>query len=60
MSDTIHNPTGDPALEASYLAYLDSLEPCPICGRVDEMDNIEGKPGMVCAGCSLHDGDDDE
>lgn len=35
----------------SYAAYLASLEPCPGCGRVDEMDNIEGK--LLCAACSL-------
>lgn len=59
MSDTILNPAGDPALEESYhQRYLDSLIPCPICGRVDELDNAEGHPGMVCAACSLHDGDD--
>lgn len=58
MTDQILNPTGDPELEESYRAYLDSLIPCPICGRVDELDNAEGRPGMVCAACSLHDGDD--
>jgi hypothetical protein len=48
MSDTV-----DP----SYAAYLASLEPCPECGRVDEMDNIEGK--LLCAACYLDEQDDD-
>lgn len=43
---------------ASYEAYLASLEPCPECGRVDEMDNIEGN--LLCAACFLDQQDDDE
>lgn len=46
------------AVERSYAAYLASLEPCPECGRVDEMDNIEGQ--LLCAACFLDEQDDDE
>jgi hypothetical protein len=35
----------------SYEAYVASLESCPGCGRVDEMDNIEGR--TLCAACWL-------
>jgi hypothetical protein len=42
----------------SYEAYVASLEPCPECGRVDEMDNIEGR--LLCAACSLGADDEDD
>lgn len=60
MTEPILTPLGEPDVDGSYQRYLDSLTPCPICGRVDELDNAEGKPGMVCAACSLHDGDDED
>ena len=44
--------------KASYERYIDSLESCPGCGRVDEMDNITGQ--LLCAACSLDEHDDDE
>lgn len=57
-TDQLTNPLGDPALEDSYRRYLDWLKPCPGCGRVDEMDNIEGR--LLCAACSLDEHDADE
>jgi hypothetical protein len=44
--------------DESYEAYVASLEPCPGCGRVDEMDNIGGR--SLCAACSLDKHDADE
>jgi hypothetical protein len=58
MSDPILTPLGEPDHDGSYQRYLDSLEACPGCGRVDEMDNITGQ--IWCAACSLHDGDDED
>jgi len=51
MDRPITNPTGDPELEDSYLAYIDSLEPCARCGAKDEMMNIEGR--ALCTWCEL-------
>lgn len=45
-------------IDISYSRYLSSLEPCPECGRVDEMDNIEGQ--LLCAGCYLDSIADDD
>ena len=56
--DPILTPFGEPDTDGSYQRYVDSLEPCPGCGRVDEMDNIEGR--VLCASCSLDEHDDDE
>lgn len=56
----IVTPLGALDHDGSYARYIDSLEPCPGCGRVDEMDNIEGKPGMLCAACVLAEFDDDD
>lgn len=56
-SSEVLRPDGTPDTDGSYRAYIDSLEPCPGCGRVDEMDNIEGQ--LVCAACFL-DGNCDE
>jgi hypothetical protein len=42
----------------SYGDWLATLEPCPGCGHVDVMDNIEGAP--MCAACSLEWDDDDD
>lgn len=38
-------------IQESYERYLAALQSCPGCGRVDEMDNIEGH--LLCAACSL-------
>lgn len=38
-------------VDASYAKYVETLEPCPECGRVDEMDNITGQ--LLCAACYL-------
>ena len=54
----ILTPLGEPDHDGSYQQYLDSLEPCPGCGRIDEMDNIEGR--SFCASCSLDATDGDE
>ena len=51
-------PWHETALEASYNAYVASLEPCPGCGRLDEMDNITGQ--ILCASCYLEEMSDDE
>ena len=45
-----------PHEQESYDRYIASLEPCPGCGRVDEMDNIEGR--SLCAACSLDESDE--
>ena len=45
-------------MPGSYEAYIASLEPCPGCGRVDEMDNIEGR--LLCVTCFLDESSDDE
>lgn len=44
--------------DPSYQAYIDSLEPCPECGQVDEMDNITGQ--LLCAACYLDGASDDD
>jgi NMD protein affecting ribosome stability and mRNA decay len=41
-----------------YDEFLASLEPCPVCGRVDVMDNIEGQ--LLCAACFLDEQDSGE
>jgi hypothetical protein len=41
-----------------YDEFLASLEPCPVCGRVDVMDNIEGQ--LLCAACFLDEQDGGE
>jgi hypothetical protein len=47
--------TGKPA---TYEEWVSTLEPCPSCGHVDVMDNIEGR--LLCAACYLDELSDDE
>lgn len=46
--------------QSRYEAYVQSLTPCPECGWVDEMDNIERGPFPLCAACYLDQNDDDK